>query len=220
MKSVIFIRHCRLGDPYSDYNTLSLEQLRDLGTGQADPDIHPDSRRMIAERFTCEELQTFDMILCAPSRRACQTAEMIKHQSQRDLEIRQTDTLKEIFFDLEALTCEEQFAQNGLQEIRSALCSGLVQKASGAESLEKLLRRTGTLLEILEQLPYANVLCVTHSFFMRVLRLYFLENRTCSQDITVHQLMNALDHTYLDGFALTLKESACYERDLDMVASR
>ena len=229
MKSVIIIRQCRLSDPYSDYTTLSLQQLRGLGTGHIDPDIHPDGMRMVSERFTSEHLQAFDMILCAPSRRARQTAELIKHLSQKNLEIKQTDTLKEIYFDLAALTNEEQFAQNGLQEVRSALYRGVVQKESGAESLEKLLRRTDTLLEILEQIQYKTILCVTHSFFMRVLRLCFLEHLTHSRDITigqlmqaitVDQLMNAHDHSYLDGFTIPLeKDSAYYERDFDMIAS-
>jgi broad specificity phosphatase PhoE len=147
------------------------------------------------------------MILCAPSRRARQTAELIKHLSPKNPEIKQTDTLREISFDLEALTSEEQFAQKGLQEMRSALCRGVVRRESGAEPLENLLRRIDTLLEILEESQYNSILCVTHSFFMRVLRLYFLEYLTHSQDITVDQLMNAYDHSYLDGFTLTLEKS-------------
>lgn len=210
MKSVTFVRHCRLSDPYTDYNKLSLNQLRGLGTGRIDPDIHPDSFWEIAEKFTREQLQAFDMIFCAPSTRARKTAELIKRLSERDPEIEESDTLREISFDLVLLTSEEKFAREGLPEIRAALFRGMIRNEPGAEALDDLLKRVSTLTEMLEHTQRESILCITHSFYMRMLRLYFLEHLTHCQDFTADKLMNTLDHNYLEGFTLSLEGESLY----------
>jgi len=197
-----------------------LDQLRSLGTGQIDPDIHPGSYWEIAEKFPREELQAFDLILCAPSTRTRQTAELIKRLSERDPEIEESDILREISFDLALLTSEEKFARDGLPEIRAALFKGIMRNESGAEAVDDLLKRVGALTELLEQTQRENILCITHSFYMRVLRLYFLECLTHCEDITSDKLINTLDHNYLEGFTLSLENESLFPhlaRDVSVV---
>lgn len=79
-----------------------------------------------------------------------------------------------------------------------------MKKGVGAESLKDALKRSKALKTQLKELPYQNILCITHSFYMRVLRLFFLENLTQDKDIGVLKLINTLDHSYLDGFETRL----------------
>lgn len=206
MKSVTFLRHCRLSDPYADYDKMSWDELRNLSTDRIDPDIHPDSPQAISERFTRKYLQEFDMILCSPSKRAQRTAERIQRLSGKDLKIEESNTLREISFDPALLTTKDKFLQDGLPEIRAVLFKGMIQKEPGVEALDDILIRVDTLTGLLEQTRYKNILCITHSFYMRVLQLYLSESLTQCQDITIDKLTGTSDYSYLEGFTHPLRE--------------
>lgn len=203
MKKVKFIRHSKQADPYTDYTKLTFAQICDLATDRFTPNIHPDSLRLILERFTHRELKKFDLILCSHSKRTIQTAELIQSLSKKRLKIKKSENLAEIFFDPSILTTEEKFLRKGFIEIRKSLFRGM-KRGLGADSLDKTLRRAESLERELRQLPYENILCVSHSFYMRVLRLYFLKNLKRSWEISVNKLMNIIDHRYLEGFKIYL----------------
>jgi broad specificity phosphatase PhoE len=208
MKSVTFLRHCRLNDPYADYDKMSWDELRNLSTDRIDPNIHPDSPQAISEKFTRKYLQEFDMILCSPSKRAQRTAEWIQRLSGKDLKIEESKTLREISFDPALLTTKEKFLQDGLPEIRATLFRGMIQKEPGVEALDDILIRVDTLTELLEQAEHKNILCITHSFYMRVLRLYLPKSFMHCQDITIYNLMDTPDYDYLEGFTRHLREAS------------
>lgn len=203
MKKIKFIRHCKPANPYTDYTKLTFAQICDLATDRFTPDIHPDSLGLILEKFAHSELKKFDLILCSYSRRTIQTAELIQSLSRRRLGIRKSENLAEIFFDPSILTTEQKFLHNGFIEIRKSLFEGM-KKGLGAEPLDKTLKRAKYLERELKQLFYKNILCVSHSFYMRVLRLYFLEGLKRSQEISVNKLIKTMDHRYLEGFEIYL----------------
>jgi len=208
MKSVTFLRHCRLSDPYADYDKMSWDELRNLSTDRIDPDIHPGSSLAILEKFTRKDMQKFDMILCSPSKRAQRTAEWIQRLSGKDLKIEESKTLREISFDPALLTTKEKFDQDGLPEIRATLFRGMIQKEPGVEALDDLLKRVDALTEILVQIPSENILCITHGFYMRVLQLYLPKSFMHCQDITIDNLMDTPDYNYLEGFTRLLREAS------------
>ena len=203
MKKINFIRHGKPANPYTDYTKLTFTQICDLATDRFTPDIHPDSLSMILEKFTYSELKKFDLILCSFSKRTMQTAKLIQSLGKKRLEIRESENLAEIFFDPSVLMTEKRFLRNGFIEIRKSLFEGM-KKGLGADSLNTTLRRVKSLERELRQLPYKNILCVSHSFYMRALRLYFLENLKKGQEISANKLMNTIDHRYLEGFAIHL----------------
>ncbi len=203
MKKIKFIRHSKPASPYTDHTKLSFNQICDLATDKFTPDIHPDGLRLISEKITSKELKKLDLILCSDSKRTIKTAELIQSLSKKTLEIRKSENLAEIFFDPSLLTTKGKFLRNGFIEIRKSLFEGM-KKGIGADSLDRTLRRAESLESELRKLPYKNILCVSHSFYMRVLRLYFLENLKKSQEISVNKLMNTIDHYYLEGFEIYL----------------
>lgn len=210
MKTVTLIRHSRLGDPYSDYTKLSFDQYRDLGLCRVDPDIDPDSLQLISEKFIREQLQDIDLILCSPLKRAWQTSELIKSLGEKELEINESGTLREISFDLALLITEESFVQYGSSEVRRALFSRMLNKEHGVEPLADLFKRIHLLEKMLAQSRHENILCITHGFYLRVLQLYFLERLTACQAITIDKLMMANNYDYLEGFTFTLEKDALH----------
>lgn len=203
MKKIKFIRHSKPANPYTDYTKLTFTQICDLATNKFTPDIHPNTLGMILEKFTHGELKKFDLILCSHSKRTIQTAKLIQSFGKKGLEIRKSENLKEILFDPSVLTTEKAFLQRGFIEIRESLFEGM-KKGLGADSLEKTLTRAKRLERELKQLPYKNILCVSHSFYMRALRLYFLENLKNGHEISVSKFINTIDHRYLEGFEIRL----------------
>lgn len=203
MKKVKFIRHSKLEYPYDNYSRLTFNQICGLATDKITPNIHPESQKILLEKFDIEELKSFDLILCSQSRRTEQTTRMIPKLTGKRMEIEKTDNLSEIFFDPAVLTNDKEFTQHGLVTIRKSLFRGM-KNGDGAETLEEVLIRAQKLKDELTKLPYDNILCITHSFYMRVLRLFFLENLKNSRNISIEKLYNTLDHNYLEGFEIIL----------------
>lgn len=203
MKKIYFVRHSQLTPPFNDYSKLNFNQICDLATHRVTPSIHPDSFKMIAAKFDPKYLKSIDLILCSTSNRTLQTAELISKLSNKPIQIIETDDLSEIFFDPAILTNQKEFDKNGMTAIRQSLFHGMKSEGE-ADSLGKTLLRAQKLKEELLKLPYQNILCISHSFYMRVLRLFFLENLTLDQNITESKLMETTDHPYLEGFEIKL----------------
>jgi broad specificity phosphatase PhoE len=203
MKKIKFIRHSKLTHPYDDYSLLSFSEISGLATGRITPNIHPESQKMLLEEFGKEQLKSLDLILCSHSNRTEQTARLIQKLTNKNLEIMKTNNLSEIFFDPEILTNQEEFAMYGLGIIRACLFQGM-KNGVGAENLDEVLLRAKKLKKELLALPYHSILCVTHSFYMRVLKLFFLERLTSSLDISELKFRNTIDYYYLKGFEINL----------------
>lgn len=202
MKMIHFIRHSKLIDKFSDYSKLSFDEFSKIATGEMQPAIATISEEFFNTSYIHKHAITFDHILCATSLRAQQTATMISNILQRDIVVVKTTLLNEIKFDPRLLTNEEYFKKNGMDEIRVSLFNGMLT-GKGAESIESIYKRIDDLKEILREQTDSSILCITHSFFMRVLRLYFLEKKRV-EEVTPEKLFETHDHTYLDGFSIQL----------------
>lgn len=203
MKKITFIRHCLLEPPYNDYSRLTFNRISGLAIDRISPNIHPESQKLLLEKFDYKKLKSFDLILCSHSKRTKQTAELFRKFANKNQEIRVLPELSEISFNPKALTTQKEFIKQGLGVIRTSLFHGM-KNGQGAESLDAVLLRAQKLKDELLELPFNNILCVTHSFYMRVLRLFFLEKLTKSCDISELKLINTTDHHYLEGFKVNI----------------
>jgi broad specificity phosphatase PhoE len=158
---------------------------------------------MLLGKYDKKELKSFDLILCSRSNRTAQTANLILKLTNQNLEIKKTNNLSEIFFNPQILTNQKEFKKQGLEIIRTSLFYGM-KGGCGAEDLDEVLFRAQKLKNELLRLPHNNILCITHSFYMRVLRLFYLENITKSKEISIEKLTNTIDHNYLEGFEINI----------------
>lgn len=203
MKKITFIRHAPLEKPYNDYTKLSFEKICALATTQVEPNINMGFGKSIVKQLNHIDVKNIDLILCSQSKRTKQTAKLISKLGEKNLEIEISDNLSEIYFNPAILTSKEKFIRHGLTVIRKSLFHGM-KKGIGAETLDETLKRAQKLREELIKLPYKNILCITHSFYMRILRLFFLENLTNGHQINELKLMDTIDHKYLEGFNIYL----------------
>jgi len=206
MKKIKFIRHSKLEHPYDNYSLLTFSKISGLATGKITPNIHPESPKMLLDKYDAKELASFDLILCSQSNRTVQTAMLVRKLADKNIKVKKTKNLSEIFFDPAILTNKEDFTKHGLGVIRTTLFHGM-KNGVGAESLDQVLDRAQKLKKELMELPYNNILCVTHSFYMRVLRLCFLEGLTHGDNISEPKLIKTIDHHYLEGFEIYLYRS-------------
>lgn len=200
MKHIKFIRHNRLSAPYDDYSRLTFEEICDLATHKIDPPIQRVTQSTIATQLA--EIRP-TVILCSDSIRAIQTAAAIAKYIGKQTRVIQSQNLREIYFDPSKLLTKEEYGKAGMQAIRSALFIGMTT-GHGAESVEKIFARIEGLKKDIDNVKDENILCVTHSFYMRVLRLYFLEKITVPEKLTSDLLTRTVDHTYLDGFQFNI----------------
>lgn len=203
MKKIRFIRHSNLSRAYSDYNRLSFKEVSDLATHRVSPDINPETKQLLEEKLPMEFAEKIDLIICSQMLRTIQTAEVVLEAIGRDVEIEKNANLDEIHFDPAELTTEEKYKERGLDEIRMSLFENM-QIGDRTESVKQVLERIVFLEKQLREKDEQVILCITHSFFMRLLRLYFIEGIRDPDELTVSRLMVTKDDTYFEGFDVNL----------------
>ncbi len=201
MKKIRFIRHGQLAPPFTDYAKLTFTQIADLATARISPSVHPDVMRFAVAANSQIEINAFDAIWCSGAKRSIETAQLLQKLSKNCPPISKKVELAEIFFDPAQMITEESYVEKGLPEIRNALFAGIKRGHPAVESLEAVLQRVQRLEKMVQASPAETILCITHSFFMRVLHLYFLEGNRTGESITENTLKNTIDYGYLQGFS-------------------
>lgn len=203
MKTIYFIRHAKSTSLYLNYDKFPFKEFCRLAKGELDQDLNPESKTQILEKLKAENRQ-YDAIFYSPTRRAEQTAEIIKENTNDDLRIIENLGLKEIYFDPHFLTTADEFRARGMPVIRESLYNFMMQEREGVESVINVYSRIKHLEKSLKDCPYQSILCITHSFFMRVLLHYFLKNKKSPKEISAEVLIETIDYNYLDGFVFKL----------------
>lgn len=203
MKAVYFIRHAKSTSLYLNYDKFPFKEFCRLAKGELDQGLNPESRTQILEKLKAENRQ-YDVVFYSPTRRSKQTAEIIKENTNNDLRITKNLDLKEIYFDPCFLITDDEFRARGMPVIRESLYNFMMQGKEGVESVSDVYLRIKRLEKNLTDCPYQSILCITHSFFMRVLFQYFLNNKKCPKEISAEVLIKTIDYNYLDGFVFKL----------------
>lgn len=204
MRTVCFIRHAKSTSFYPSYDKFPFEEFCRLAKGELDQGLNPESRTQILAKLKAENRQ-YDVIFYSPTRRAKQTAEIIKENTNNnDLKIIENLNLKEIYFDPHFFTTADEFRARGMPIIRESLYNFMMQEKERVESVSDVYSRIKHLENNLKDCPYQSILCITHSFFMRVLPHYFLKNKKSPKEISAEVLIKTIDYNYLDGFVFKL----------------
>lgn len=202
MKKIMFLRHAKLAVPFNDYNKLTFAQICQLGMADIDPSINKKGSAKQMNNLK-KSLAKTEVIYRSSSLRSEQTAELIKNFLNRNIPILENKNLNEIYFNLSLLMTREEFIKNRMLAIRKSIFRGM-RSGQGVESLERVIGKIRDLEKQLMASKNQYILCITHSFFMRVLRVYFLEDMVDSRRISELKLMNTIDHHYLEGFEVYL----------------
>ena len=124
------------------------------------------------------------------------TARKLAETLQLTTIIKERRFLSEIYFDPDILTTERQFQQEGLMAIRTQIYQSSLSEGRGVESFASVLKRVNDLTRTIHELSSENILCITHSFYMRVLIQILLEHKT-PVNIRHEDLFNTVNYSYL-----------------------
>lgn len=202
MKQITFLRHGPLLPPYVQYDQVTFEQICDLATGKADPRIDREKTLALIKESPIAFSDT-EYICCGESTRVRETAKLIQETFQLEVPLEPDALYSEIHFDPRLQTIPEKFALERMAAIRIALFQGMLT-GQGTESISEILERIKLMSERLSEVRVSKALVITGSFYMRVLRLYFLDGVRNPKEITVDRLNKTLDHTNIDGFIVQI----------------
>jgi broad specificity phosphatase PhoE len=199
-KKLIFMRHGALGNRNA-YDKMKFDAFMERLQGKNDPPlIAKDSivehfkdwtykynpRRIFGfgkidhtdgnlRKYNIKTLpKQVDVIYCSPSKRARQTAKLIQKNlpNKPKIEYSLQKYLAEVKFSEEILSKEEFNSRGGLKGCRSLIIERWL-KGNNKESIQHSLIRLKKLIQHLEDSPYENILLITHSWYLRLVNIFF-----------------------------------------------
>lgn len=186
MNQVTFIRHYKLAPPFDSKLTITSKLKNNLAAGLVDPPIHSDYPEFLANNFKPGYLEKFNLILTSPTMRTRQTAEAIKDYYQLPITIEVNHNLREVPWDPD-------------------LGPGRIQRfinQKGDNTIAEIWNRFQLLEKELKQIE-GSTLCVTHSFLIQNLYLYFKKGIRDFTTIQESDIANSLLANYLEGFEIS-----------------
>jgi broad specificity phosphatase PhoE len=203
MKLVTFLRHGSLAAPYEPYDGISLETLSDIGMNRIEPDIDVEQAKERIAAWRRDHTETIDALYASTAPRARQTAEIFaKAAGVRPESIDYSDAFSEILFDPAVLTTSEAFAQEKMDAIRSAFFPAMLS-GKGADTLEETFVRIGRVETQLHEAEGERIVCITHGFYMRLLKLHFVDGKDL-KDVTAEDFESTPSPDFLTGFDVKL----------------
>lgn len=188
MPQVTFIRHYKLAPPYDHKDHMSEIQRQELALGKVDPDINPDIQTYLSELEQPELFTNIDLVFASPTSRALQTANAMKSHFKLGCEIEAHPELREVPWD-------------------PSLGPGRIKRfieSTGTNSISEVWQRFAHLEMLIKSHEVESTLCVTHSFLIQNLYLYFERSIKNHGDVTDADIRDSLLAGYLEGFTLEL----------------
>lgn len=203
MKTITFLRHAQLEPSFTNYEALSFPVFSDLATGAKDPHINQPNEKDSKE--VVDNLpHGISQILHSTLTRSKETAELIAKDLPSVTSLVSESMLNEIYFNPVKMMTEDEFKTAGLSLVRPRLYELMMQNSDAVENIEHVLQRISHLEKFFLHSPAPSILCITHSFFMRVLVHYFLKNKKKASDYSAQDLIETIDYPYLQGFSIEL----------------
>lgn len=194
-----FIRHYEyLEPPYDDWIKLNLKQYDDLASGRVDPSIRGDYEQYLIDNYSKSDYDIYELIITSSLKRAINTGRTIKETFGLDLNIINTPFLDEIFWSPLTMISEENFKKAQKEQKLNLYESRITQFLDG--TAPRTVQDAFIQLEALEKLlldrKESKVLCITSSFFLKMLGLYFLKGIKNKSAVTKEMLMNAVSQDF------------------------
>lgn len=184
MPNVSFIRHYKLTAPFDKKETIEKDQCIRLSKGEVDPSVNLDIVSYISENFQREGFLIYDLILVSPTRRTIESAKYLKQHFSLSTPLEVTKLLGECVWD-------------------PALEGTRIQRfidGSDLSNISDTWARLQILDKYLKSLKSQNVLCITHSFLIQLLYLYYIRSMKDYKTITENDIKNSYHAEYLKGF--------------------
>ncbi len=192
MKIIKFIRHYhKLESPYLDGRNISYQAFVELSLGKVDPSINADLADEARKIYAKDAFANTELILTSPLKRTEETATVLKSVFNIDAPIKVNKSLAEMFWNPASMISEGGFL-TALSENKLDLKEARVKHfldGTAPKTLDDGLNQLRGLEEELTEYQQQKILCVTHSFFLKLLKLYFVDNKRMCEDFTKDLLL-------------------------------
>ncbi len=184
-----------------------------MAKGVFDPKIRVCAKEYIEKVVNNNRLirRSVGKIYVSTSRRSLETAEILKKVMGLKIEkIKSTSLLDEIGFKMEELISEKEFNGLGVDLARKRFFERFLdsQLSESKESVVKRIKNlVGLLIRDIEE--DEDILCCSHSFFMKVIEVFLADERTMSDSGIFLRNYNGLVKAYsssCEGFELESNE--------------
>lgn len=188
------------------------EVLADLSSGNLDPGIALESRKLFFEAAgAVVPLDAINAIYYnnsgKQSRRSKESAELIqgiiKETCARSVPLIGNPDVKEVDFDLPKILPKEEFEKHGMPAIRTALYKAEIEGRM-VESIADMYGRIEHIFKLMK--PHESkgetVLIVSHDFFMRVMEAYLAVTKNPDEVKRGHLEATTLN-AYFKGFGIS-----------------
>ena len=192
MTQIIFMRHGFLEGKYQDYSKLSFEELQDLLTKKALPNIDNKKTNLVLKE---KNIQNIDIIFCSEEPRAIDTAKIASKILKAKYE--KTQLLDEINFQKRIINKED--VELGFNHIRKKVITQFFH-SNYSEKFEDIKRRFLNILEEIKKSNYNKVLCITHGWFMRLIYVYSAKKSL--ENISLDDLLNSHVPNFLESITI------------------
>lgn len=165
------------------------------------------NKEYVKQHVERSRIKGTEIILCSKAKRAEETAAVIKELVGRNAKIVPTLLLNEVGFSMKSLLSEEEYRKGGSDIARERFIERFVADKL-LEPRNRVYKRIKNLLELLTQDPYRDkkVVCVSHSFFMKVLSIYLRNKKLFGEPSILKKYFNPKKRTFefCEGFTFTV----------------
>lgn len=205
MKELYVIQHHKLEYPFDNWLNNTYQEAVKLSRGEISPNIAPDIEKRFIELGGNKRLKDYKYIVTSPILRAKESAVWLKTKLDIDTPPIELECLKEVRWDLSKYMTEAEFCTaikvgkyNVFeQRIKSFLDDSAVDSITSiSDRIEDFKRR-------IQEIDHDKIIVVTHSFFMKILFLVFVEDISCSK-INSNDFKKRFPIKYMDGFKIRI----------------
>ncbi|MBD3366382.1 hypothetical protein GF360_03545 [candidate division WWE3 bacterium] len=189
--SVKFIRHYKyLEKPFDDWTEITLEQYNDLASGKIDPTIRKDFNIYLAKNYTKSSFDHYDLFLTSNLRRCIDTGNGIKETFQLKVPIIESKYLEEVFWSPKSMINKKAFIMSQKSGKLDLYDQRLSQFMSGRapKDISDTFKQLRSLENLLSERRKTNILCITHSFLLKMISLYFIDHIKDESHVTLEML--------------------------------
>lgn len=199
----LFLRHGKLQSVYVRYQDMPFSVLCDLASGKIDPGVDQAATRdLLGHSVSSELMKDISVIVCAPSRRSRETAEILKEmiQSTQDrlVDIIILPALHEVIFYLDRLYAPSEQGVV-MSDLNAAVLSGIIRGVD-AESIQDVCVRVKICIEKCVSLHAETVCAISHDFFMNIVEYCFLNHFQIPENVSISLFQGLHHNKHGEGF--------------------
>lgn len=191
--------------PFDNWVNMTYEQSVGLSKGEFSSGISDDIDKYFNENYSINDFSKFELIITSPVERAAQTAVFLKSKIQDEVEILESNDIREVTWDLSDFIPKARYEESksfGKYDIGNKRVEAFINSNSPT-TLNEVKERINKFEHYLLSREEQNIICVTHSFLMKVIYIHFVLGVNFD-DFKVEDFNYDFPIKYLKGFEIKL----------------